>query len=300
MSKRAAPGPDSRAAGKRRIGDADDVAPGDGGDELENYLFEGEGELDDLAAGDGFDGDLAGALARSGSADVSDSELDASLEQGLERVDSEVHSEVQESESEEAGELPFTDEELSTATDLDFSELTLSSAQARRAAELIAGNVVLTVIHFDGHDLPVSDLREEDELEWDSEEYTDTEAIIIAEILKKEGCQVKRLDLARNQITDHGARALALMLHTNTNLEYLNLESNMVGEKGAPSLLAPCPPAVVRAHRSHEASRACSPCDASRCECGLIAFYVHPQSSARTVVTRQVARARPAMPANVV
>ena len=138
-----------------------------------------------------------------------------------------------ESEAEEACDMPFTDEELLTAEELDFSEVFLSTAQARYAAEILARNSSLTVIHFDGHKLPVAELNEADELEWDSEEYADVEAIIIAEYLKKPNCPVKRLDLARNHVTDHGARALAEMLQTNSTLEYLNLESNMVGEKGA-------------------------------------------------------------------
>ena len=91
------------------------------------------------------------------------------------------------------------------------------------------------MIRFAGHDLSIGDLREEDELEWDSEEFTDLEAIIIAEFLKR-NLILKRLDLARNQISDDGARALARALMENTVLEYLNLESNLVAETGGNAL----------------------------------------------------------------
>lgn len=86
------------------------------------------------------------------------------------------------------------------------------------------------------------------ELEWDGEDYTDVEAIIIAEFLK-DNKELTRLDLARNSIADAGARALAAALRENTKLEYLNLESNVVAEKGehAPSPWPPlpAPPAVA-------------------------------------------------------
>ena len=82
----------------------------------------------------------------------------------------------------------------------------------------------------------MADLRDEDELEWDSEEYTDVEAIILAELLKANTC-VHRLDLARNQIADAGACALAAMLSSNNTIEYLNLESNTFGERGGNAFL---------------------------------------------------------------
>lgn len=55
--------------------------------------------------------------------------------------------------------------------------------------------------------------------------------IIIAELLKANQT-VQRLDLARNQIGDAGACALAAMLVANSTIEYLNLESNNFGERG--------------------------------------------------------------------
>jgi len=102
-------------------------------------------------------------------------------------------------------------------------------------ARLLCGNEALTTIKFEGHDLAISELKEEEELEWDSEDYTDVEAIIIAEFLKS-NTSIKRLDLARNLIADDGACALAKALSENTSLEYLNLESNSVAEKGGKAL----------------------------------------------------------------
>lgn len=61
--------------------------------------------------------------------------------------------------------------------------------------------------------------------------------IIIAELLKGNST-VQRLDLARNNIGDAGACALAQMLCTNSSIEYLNLESNEFGERGARSSMA--------------------------------------------------------------
>ena len=85
--------------------------------------------------------------------------------------------------------------------------------------------------------LSISDLKEDDELEWDSEEYTDVEAIIIAEYLKASLPKLERLDLGRNQISDAGARALSAAIAVNTTLEYLNLESNHVAERGGRSFV---------------------------------------------------------------
>lgn len=231
MSKRKeADQPASRAAGKRKI--EDEGGYGDEESDALEHLFglDSGGDLDGLGQHEvgGNEDELAAAL---GEGDVSDSELEAGLQHGLDRQDSQI-SEIQESESEENVEIPFTDEELKTSEKLDFSGVSLTGAQARRVALLIAENSSLTTIQFDGHELPVGDLAEEEELEWDSEEYTDVEAIIIAQILKKNDSTVKRLDLARNQITDDGAKALAQMLATNSTLEYLNLESNMISEKG--------------------------------------------------------------------
>lgn len=128
-------------------------------------------------------------------------------------------------------ELPIDAETLRTATELDLSQTSVTPAQARLMAPIICSNSALTSISFSGHELSISDLREEDELDWDSEEFTDVVAILIAEYLKSNDC-IKRLDLARNQISDEGCAALALAMGVNTTVEYLNLESNMVTERG--------------------------------------------------------------------
>jgi hypothetical protein len=56
--------------------------------------------------------------------------------------------------------------------------------------------------------------------------------IIIAELLKTNET-VKRLDLARNCLSDAGVAAIAQMLCVNKTIEYVNLESNEFGERGA-------------------------------------------------------------------
>lgn len=237
MSKRKeAPAAESRSAGKRRVSDGD-LPVADTTDELEDlFQLEGEGELEDLEDGC-VDDDLAGALEDGEGAD----ELEATLERGIDRQESEI-SEIQESEAEDLDgvDLPFDEAALTGSEELDFSDASLSASQLRRAAQLLATNTSLTVIHFEGHDLAVADLKEEDELEWDSEEFTDAEAIIIAELLRS-NTVVKRLDLARNQVTDAGAKALAQMLCENSTLEYLNLESNLIGGKGGAALARSIP-----------------------------------------------------------
>jgi len=218
-----------RAAGKRRMEQSDvDESADIVGDDLEGLI--GDDGLDAVndaiaeANGDALD---AGLSDDDGD---DDADLEAALKLGAESVqDSEAESEVLDEE------LPFDEEELKTATELDFSETSISKGQARAIAELLASNAELTVIHFEGHDLNISELREEDELEWDSEEFTDVEAIIIA-VLLRSNTTVMRLDLARNQIADAGAIALADMLAQNCTLEYLNLESNVVAEKGGVAL----------------------------------------------------------------
>jgi len=104
-------------------------------------------------------------------------------------------------------------------------------------AQSLARNESLSSLKMAEHTLAIADLREEDELEWDSEEYTDNDAIIIAELLKANAI-VKRLDLARNQIGDAGACALAEMLSSNKTIEYLNLESNQFGERAGRAVIA--------------------------------------------------------------
>jgi len=219
MNDAAAP----RIPGKRKLNEEEGgFADEDDGDALEDLLgLDAGSELDGLGQ-EGGDA-LAAAL---GEQDMDEHDL------GVKSHHHDTQTEVHESDSEDNVEIPIAEEDLLTARKLDFSGLCLSCAQARRIAQLVRENSRLTTIQFDGHELLVGDLSQEDELEWDSEEFMDVEAIIIAEILKKDDSSVKRLDLARNQITDDGAKALAQMLAINTTLEYLNLESNMISEKG--------------------------------------------------------------------
>jgi len=193
-------------------------------EDQEDNLLDGleEGEGDDLLGfalgdedGDGLEGEGEGE----------------DLETGLDAVVAGAPL----AEDEEEVELPLCAQHLQSEEELDFSGLTISAAQARKMAPLIASNEALTSIKFAGHSLSISDLKEEDELEWDSEDYTDVEAILIAEFLRGNTC-LKRLDLARNLIADDGASALAAALSENTSLEYLNLESNSVAEKGGAAL----------------------------------------------------------------
>lgn len=239
-TKRKAPEP-TGAAGKRRASQSEEPEAIDGNedllagfDDIENEdalqsALEGDDGLgDDL--GDEFEGGL-----EEGGEDGDDFYGDA--DEG-EEEDDVPQSEAEEAPSEcddEEVNLPMDVGELQTASEIDLSGETVSAAQARRIAPLLCANSELTTIRIDGHELSVSDLREEDELEWDSEEFHDVEAIIIAEYLKTNE-SLKRLDLARNSIANAGCVALAQALKENTTLEYLNLESNVVAEKGGKAL----------------------------------------------------------------
>ncbi len=135
--------------------------------------------------------------------------------------------------------LPFDAGQLE-AEDVDLSSLhdaELTMPEARRAAQLLAANGSLSMVRCSGREMSVGSLADDDELEWDSEEYGDVEAIILAELLKP-NTVVKRLDLARNAIGDAGACALAAMLAENTCLEYLNLECCTFGERGGVAFVA--------------------------------------------------------------
>ena len=247
MSKRKAPEPaggGGKAAGKRRAEqelDADDGLDmlGDGAD-----LTEMTGGIDSLAdaMGEGGEGgeeefddqdDLLGAML--GADDVGDDDGDDGDDDGGEPAPPEGPA-----LPEPAEELPdgVTQEQLSGDETVDLTACgELSLAEARRVAMVLATNDALTTVKVGSSELAVGDLKEDEELEWDSEEYTDIEAIIIAELLKA-NTTVSRLDLARNQIADAGACALALMLEQNKTLEYLNLESNTFGERGGDAFLA--------------------------------------------------------------
>jgi len=248
MSKRKAPEAPAagRAAGKRRADplDADDADDGlaeamlgaDGADLTE--VVDNADALADAIGGDGEERDVDDG-------DCEDDLLAAALGEDDDGQDDDDGG-GPESEAPpdgpalpEAGELPdgVSEASLTGDAEVDLSacgELTL--AQARRVAECLATNDGLTSVTVGGRELAVGDLREEGELEWDSEEYTDVEAIIFAELLKA-NTTVERLDLARNQINDAGTTALAAMLATNSTIEYLNLESNTFGERGGTAIL---------------------------------------------------------------
>merc|ERR1711959_316203 len=240
----------SGAAGKRRAAD-DATETIEGGDDLLG-IIDGLGgdegnENDEDALQSAFENDADGL------GDALGDDLEGQIEAGVDGIEegdlgeSEIaddddapQSEVGDDAASEADEdvlLPsgLEESELKTATEVDLSKLDISAAQARKIAPLLCANEALTTIRCEGGELSVADLRDEDELEWDSEEYHDVEAIIIAEYMKT-NTVLQRLDLARNSITDAGARALALALHLNSSLEYLNLESNVVAEKGGKAL----------------------------------------------------------------
>ena len=242
-TKRKAPAPGG-AAGKRRAADeapetieggddllglADDLLGAEGNDNddaaLQSVLENGDDGLGD-ELGDELEGEF-----QAGEDGCFDNELG---DTGDDDDDDAGQSEIGDDAVSEADEdvvLPMDESELRTASEIDLSKLDITAAQARKIAPLLCANAELRTIRLGGGELTVSDLRDEDELEWDSEEYHDVEAIIIAEYMKT-NTELQRLDLARNSITDAGAAALALALHENSSVEYLNLESNVVAEKG--------------------------------------------------------------------
>ena len=223
-----------KAAGKRRAEIEPEAEPDDvlgvggllsevGGDLMDNaddladQLSAGEQQLDE----DEEDDLLAAALGGDDDDDGPD----------------EGHAEAAGPALPEPGDLPdgVTEESLTSDESITLPEMTL--AQARRVAMALAKNENLTKVKLEsGSELAVGDLKEDEELEWDSEEYTDVEAIIVAELLKNNET-VHRLDLARNQISDAGVCALALMVQSNSTIEYLNLESNTFGERGGTAIL---------------------------------------------------------------
>ena len=223
-----------KAAGKRRAEIEPEAEPDDvlgvggllsevGGDLMDNaddladQLSAGEQQLDQ----DEEDDLLAAALGGDDDDDGPD----------------EGHAEAAGPALPEPGDLPdgVTEESLTSDESITLPEMTL--AQARRVAMALAKNENLTKVKLEsGSELAVGDLKEDEELEWDSEEYTDVEAIIVAELLKNNET-VHRLDLARNQISDAGVCALALMVQSNSTIEYLNLESNTFGERGGTAIL---------------------------------------------------------------
>lgn len=168
--------------------------------------------------------------AQSTGHDDADDDIAAAFDDG--DVDASEVAAFDDETADEVGELPdgLDEDKVTEGEEVDLSAHELTLPEARRVAQFLAQNDSLATVQFADHSLAVGDLKEEDELEWDSEEYNDVDAIIIAELLKA-NTSVKRLDLARNQIGDAGACALAAVLQTNTVIEYVNLESNTLGER---------------------------------------------------------------------
>ena len=253
MSKRKAPADaGSTAAGKQKvqddadfdeaaleslIGGAEEGIEGSEAGDLADQLDAGADQLADALDADGGDDDLlASAFAGDGDGDEEDDD------EGEEEDDDDEPQNFGEHLPEqppaapftaEVGELPesLSEESLSEGDTVDLSTVELTLEQARKVAQLLAANGDLSTVKMPGHALAVGDLREDDELEWDSEDYTDVDAIIISELMKS-NTSVNRLDLARNNIGDAGAYALARMLEVNTTLNYLNLESCPFGDVG--------------------------------------------------------------------
>lgn len=218
MSKRKErePAGGAKAAGKRRVGEADGELENDDQLAMEGLLAEvGEDTIDDA-------GDLADVIDELPEEDGDDDDGDEGQA-----------ADAAGGPFDEVGELPdgLTEQQLTSGEEVDLSAYELTLPQARRVAQCLARNESIATVKFEGHSLAVGELRDEDELEWDSEEYTDVDAIVIGELLRNNST-VSRLDLARNQIGDAGACALAAMLGVNSTVEYLNLESNTFGERG--------------------------------------------------------------------
>jgi hypothetical protein len=203
--------------------DADVPPDDDGGVALDSFIDGLDGDGEDLLG-------EADALGGLGGEDLAGEDLEeAMLAGGVDDSESDAEPPFDDS----VGELPagLDEEQLTGPDEVDLSAYDeLELPQVRRIAQLLATNESLSEIKLVAHSLAVGDLKEEDELEWDSEDYTDVEAIIIAELLRA-NTTVKRLDLARNQIGDAGACALAAVLSVNDTIEYLNLENNTFGER---------------------------------------------------------------------
>jgi len=237
MSKRKAPEGSGTAAGKQRVSEQDF----DESEALASLMGADDLGADDLGGELDQEADLADML---GAADESGAEEDLLAgfgeddgeeeDDGLDDEGGEIaESQPAEPFTAEVGELPdgLAEDALTDGETVDLSKFELTLEQARRVAQCLAQNDSLATVKLSNHKLSVGDLKEDDELEWDSEEYNDIDAIIIAELLRR-NTSVVRLDLARNQIGDAGAYALANILGDNSTLEYLNLESNPFGEVG--------------------------------------------------------------------
>ena len=163
--------------------DAADGLPGDDGLPGEDGFDESElGDLEDALGDDGGEeGDDDGEEGDDGGEEEDDGDGDGDDGGG------ELPP-----ETEDDATLPVDASELEAGEEVDLSAHTLSTAQARLIAPHLVQNGDLAKLKLATSTLSISDLKEDDELEWDSEEYTDVEAIIIAE------CAAARAILFRN------------------------------------------------------------------------------------------------------
>uniref|UniRef100_A0A663FCJ1 NLR family CARD domain containing 3 n=1 Tax=Aquila chrysaetos chrysaetos TaxID=223781 RepID=A0A663FCJ1_AQUCH len=83
-------------------------------------------------------------------------------------------------------------------------------------------------------------------LRLDNNQFKDNVMELLGSVLSVKDCQIQKLSLAENQISNKGTKALARSLMVNRSLTVLDLRSNSVGPTGAkglprtPSLLSPC------------------------------------------------------------
>jgi hypothetical protein len=158
MSKRKAEAPAGRSGKAKAAPDEDEQ------DLVGSAKDDGEDEDDGLDAALGGDDDEDDLAAVLGGDDDED---------GLGGDD-----DVPPFDATEIGELPdgLEQSQLTDEEDVDLSKIELTVPQARRVAQLLAQNGSLSKIKLPAHSISISDL-EEDELEWDSEEYNDVEAV---------------------------------------------------------------------------------------------------------------------------
>ncbi|NWU27105.1 NLRC3 protein, partial [Dyaphorophyia castanea] len=73
-------------------------------------------------------------------------------------------------------------------------------------------------------------------LRLDSNQFKDDVMELLGSVLSVKDCQIQRLSLAENQISNKGAKALARSLLVNRSLTVLDLRSNSIGATGAKAL----------------------------------------------------------------
>ncbi|XP_065588531.1 NLR family CARD domain-containing protein 3 isoform X3 [Cyrtonyx montezumae] len=73
-------------------------------------------------------------------------------------------------------------------------------------------------------------------LRLDNNQFKDNVMELLGSVLSVKDCQIQRLSLAENQISNKGAKALARSLMVNRSLTALDLRSNSIGPSGAKAL----------------------------------------------------------------